>query len=382
MKQKPRTMDHAERQEVWLRFRRGESLRAIASVLGRHDSSVGDLVRAHGGVAPVPDRRAGRALSMQEREVISRGMASGVSFRQIAIDLGRPTCTVSREVQRHGGRSRYRATLADERAWSNARRPKACRIALEPQLQALVTQKLLDDWSPQQIASWLKLEHADRPELQVSHETIYRTLFIQSRGALRKELLAHLRSRQPQRRARGAPGASAARGQIKDAVSIRERPASVEDRSVPGHWEGDLICGANNSYVGTLVERHSRFVMLLKLQGKDTASVVGALTQCIQRLPAALARSLTWDRGMELADHAAFTVETGVQVYFCDPRSPWQRGSNENTNGLLRQYLPRKDDLSRFTQEQLDEFARKLNTRPRQTLGFRTPAYTYERVLH
>jgi IS30 family transposase len=366
-------LTHDERQEVWRLFSQGESRRAIGRALGRHDSSIGDLIGRRGGVAPVPASRAPWTLTLGDRETISRGLAVGSSYRQIAMQLDRPTCTVSREVARHGGRSAYRATLADERAWANASRPKACKLAGSPALQQWVSEGLERRWSPKQIAAESKRAHPDHAELHVSHETIYRTLFIQGRGALRKELAEHLRGRRPRRRARRAPLVPTGRGQIKDAVSIRERPAEAEDRAVPGHWEGDLICGAYNSQVATLVERHSRYVMLVKVAGKDTESVVTALAAAIQTLPDALKRSLTWDRGMEMAAHAKFTVATDVRVYFCDPHSPWQRGSNENTNGLLRQYLPRAADLSTLTQAQLDAIADEMNDRPRQTLGWFSP---------
>jgi IS30 family transposase len=356
-------------------------MRQIARAMERNPSSVNELVNSRGGVAPPPARRSARALSLQDREAISRGLAMNRPYRQIALDLGRPTSTVSREVRRHGGRGRYRAVIADERAWRLARRPKRCRLAQLPELRLQVARHLAMDWSPRQIASSLKLEHPNRPELQVSHETIYRSLFIQTRGVLRKELAAHLRSHRTIRRSKNAPTTPPGRGQIKDAISIRERPAEVEDRAVPGHWEGDLIFGADNSYVGTLVERHSRFVMLVKVDGKDSATVVKALTRKVKRLPAALRRSLTWDRGTEMTEHHKFTIATDVKVYFCDPRSPWQRGSNENTNGLLRQYLPRTSDLSMLTQKELDRIALRLNQRPRETLGFRTPAFKLAQTL-
>ncbi|MDC8014669.1 IS30 family transposase [Tahibacter soli] len=376
-----RTLSQAERQEVWRRFRAGESLRQIARGLSRNASSVTDLVKARGGVAPMASRRSARTLTLHDREHISRGLVAGDSFRQIACELGRPTSTISREVGRHGGRQGYRAVLADERAWQRARRPKVCRLARSHRLRHQVASKLRQDWSPNQIAQWLKLEHPHEPEQRVSHETIYRSLFIQARGALKKELMTHLRSQRQLRRSRNAERVPQGRGQIPDAVSISERPAQIEDRAVPGHWEGDLICGANNSYVGTLVERHSRFVMLVKLAGKDTQTVVRALARRMKRLPATLRGSLTWDRGAEMTAHARFTLATDMAVYFCDPRSPWQRGSNENTNGLLRQYLPRKADLSLFTQTQLDAISRRLNQRPRETLAFRTPAFKLAQAL-
>ena len=251
-------------------------------------------------------------------------------------------------------------------------RPKACRLALHEKLRTLVASKLMQDWSPEQISGWLKQSYPDDESLRVSHETIYLSLFIQARGALKQELIQHLRSKRRIRRSRPPHGHS--QGKIVDAISIRERPAEVEDRAIPGHWEGDLLRGAGNTHVVTLVERKSRFCVLVKVPGKDTATVVAALIQHVGQLPAELRRSLTWDRGLEMAQHKTFTMATDMQVYFCDPQSPWQRGSNENTNGLLRQYLPKNAYLSRFSQSELDEIALRLNTRPRQTLGFRTPA--------
>jgi IS30 family transposase len=339
------------------------------------------LLNRRGGVAPVPARRSPRALTLADREAISRGLAAHQSYREIALELKRPTSTISREVARHGGRRRYRAVLADERAWRSARRPKPCRLALLPNLRHEVAGRLRNDFSPKEIAGSLKVDFPDQPDMHVSHETIYRSLFIQTRGVLRKELAAHLRSQRTVRRSKNAPGTPPGRGQIKDAISIRDRPPEVEDRAVPGHWEGDLIYGAENSYVATLVERQSRFVLLAKVDGKDTETVVAALVRKIKKLPQALKRSLTWDRGTEMADHARFTMATKMQVYFCDPRSPWQRGSNENTNGLLRQYLPRESVLSDLSQAELDKIAQRLNIRPRETLGFRTPAFKLQQAL-
>jgi IS30 family transposase len=288
---------------------------------------------------------------------------------------------VTREIHRNGGRHAYRASEAEANAWDRARRPKRCRMACNAELRSRVAEKLADDWSPQQIAFWLKKEHPDDPSLHVSHETIYRTLFVQARGALKKELVAHLRVSKSVRRPNGVAHSLGRLGQLKDTVSIRERPAEVEDRAVPGHWEGDLLCGSNQSFIATLVERHTRFVMLVKVSGKDSASVVGALTKHVRKLPTELFRSLTWDRGKEMAEHKKFTIATNVQVYFCDPQSPWQRGSNENTNGLLRQYFPKKTDLSGYSQAYLNKIARKLNTRPRMTLGWDNPAERLNRVL-
>src|ERR1700758_3592681 len=363
-----------QRVEVWRRWKAGESLHAIGCALGKDHVVVHLLLRRHGGIAPSIRRRSRRVLTLAEREDISRGIASGCSLRIIAQRLSRASSTVTREVASHGGRAQYRASDADQRAWQLALRPKVCRLALHEKLRTLVASKLIEDWSPEQISGWLKTEYPNDESLRVSHETIYRSLFLQARGALKKELIQHLRSQRRIRRSRHSSVHGHSQGKIVDAISIRERPAEVEDRAIPGHWEGDLLRGARNSHVATLVERHSRFCMLVKVPGKDTATVVAALTQHVQQLPATLRRSLTWDRGLEMAQHKSFTMATDVQVYFCDPQSPWQRGSNENTNGLLRHYLPKKSDLSQFTQSELDQIALRLNQRPRKTLGFETPA--------
>jgi len=367
-------LSSAQRADMWSRWKVGQSLNAIGRALGKDKQVIHFLLACHGGIAPPVRRRSRRALTLAEREDISRGMASGCSMRVIAQRLSRASSTVSREVARHGGRAQYRARDADQRTWQLALRPKVCRLALHDELRTMVASKLTEDWSPQQISGWLKTEYPKDESLRVSHETIYRSLFIQARGALKKELIQHLRSQRRIRRSRHASVHGHSQGKIVDAISIRERPAEVEDRAIPGHWEGDLLRGAGNSHVVTLVERSSRFVTLIKVSGKDTGTVVAALSQHVQQLPAALRRSLTWDRGLEMAQHKSFTMATDMQVYFCDPQSPWQRGSNENTNGLLRQYLPKKSDLSQFTQSELDAIALRLNTRPRQTLGFRTPA--------
>jgi IS30 family transposase len=368
----------AQRVEVWRRWKAGESLHAIGRAVGKAHVVVNFLLKRHGGIAPPVRRRSRRALTLAEREDISRGMASGCPMRIIAQRLRRAPSTVSREVARHGGRAKYRAHEADQQAWESAQQPKPCRLATHSHLQEIVTSKLLQDWSPEQISGWLKRDYPNDESLRVSHETIYRSLFIQARGVLKKELIQHLRSKRRIRRSRHASIHGHSQGKIVDAISIRERPAEAEDRAIPGHWEGDLLSGAGNSHVITLVERHSRLCILGKVSGKDTATVVAALIQLVQSLPAALRRSVTWDRGLEMAQHKSFTIATDVQVYFCDPQSPWQRGSNENTNGLLRQYLPKKANLSRFSQAELDEIALRLNTRPRQTLGFRTPADTLQ----
>ena len=371
---KRRGLSAEQKAELWKRWKAGQSLKEIGRALGKDHVVVHFVLARHGGIAPPARRRSRRVLTLAEREDISRGIASGCSMRVVAQGLHRAPSTVSREIARHGGRPQYRVSEADQRAWESSLRPKPCRLATHTALRDMVAGKLIEDWSPQQISGWLKMEYPNDPSLRVSHETIYRSLFIQARGALKQELVRHLRSQRRIRRSRHSSVHGHSRGQIVDAISIRERPAEANDRAVPGHWEGDLLAGADNSYVITLVERASRFCMLRKVAGKDTATVVAALSQHIGQLPAALRRSLTWDRGLEMAQHKTFTMATDVQVYFCDPQSPWQRGSNENTNGLLRQYLPKKADLSRFSQAELDEIALRLNTRPRQTLGFRTPA--------
>jgi IS30 family transposase len=333
-------------------------------------------VRSVGGFPPPERTRNPRHLSLAEREEISRGLGAGHTLTWMAAQLGRSVSTVGREVARNGGASAYRATVADSHAWERATRPQACKLAGRGRLRRTVAAKLRQQWSPEQIAGWLRTTFPDDERMQLSHETIYRSLFVQARGVLRKELAAHLRTRRVMRRSRHATLTGQHRGQIVDAVSIRERPPQVEDRAVPGHWEGDLLEGVGGSAMATLVERTSRFTMLVKVQGKDTAGVTTALARQVRKLPAALRRSLTWDRGHEMAHHKAFTVATDVAVYFCDPSSPWQRGTNENTNRLLRQYFPKRTDLSGHSQAHLNRIARRLNQRPRKTLGFRTPADT------
>jgi IS30 family transposase len=342
--------------------------------LDKSHSSIQFLLLQHGGIAPAMRHRSERALTLAEREDISRGIASGLSIREIARGLQRAASTVSREVVRNGGQSLYRASEADQQAWRTSLRPKRCLLALRWKLRVIVASKLILDWSPEQISGWLKIRYPHNESMRVSHETIYRSLFIQARGVLKKELMQHLRSRRLTRRSRHARAGGKSQGQIVDAVSIRERPAEVEDRAIPGHWEGDLLSGTGNSHIATLVERHSRFTLLVKVPSKETATVVAALSRQIRKLPATLRRSLTWDRGLEMAKHKSFTVATKVNVYFCDPQSPWQRGTNENTNGLLRQYFSRKTDLSGYSQADLDKVAMRLNQRPRKTLGFETPA--------
>jgi len=363
-----------EQNEVWRQFHAGHSQVEIARDLGRHDGSVRGFVSGCGGVRPVPRTRAARVLSSDEREMISRGVAVGESVRAIARQLGRAPSTISREIARHGNREQYRAVRADRRAWERARRPKPCRLATQPVLCAVVAAKLAQQWSPTQIAGWLAMTHPTDPTMHVSPETIYRSLYMQARGVLKRELQLELRRHHLIRRSQRANTAGSGRGQIVGAVSIAERPASIEDRAIPGHWEGDLLAGSRTTYIATLVERASRYVHLVKVPNKDTQSVVTALLREVRHLPHGLLASLTWDRGHELAQHARFTMATDVAVYFCDPRSPWQRGSNENTNGLLRQYFPKGTNLAQYSQADLNAVALRLNTRPRKTLGFRTPA--------
>jgi IS30 family transposase len=364
----------AEKTELWDRWQRGESLKAIGRAFGKPSSSIYNQVAPHGGIRPVPRRRSRLALTLSEREEISRGIAVHQSARSMARLLGRSPSTVNREISRNGGYDDYRAASADEKAWVRARRPKRCKLATNSWLRQAVANKLRSNWAPEQIAGWLKRANPKDECNRVSHETIYRSLFVQARGALKKELLGHLRSRRTIRRSKQAGLNGDGRGQIKDLVSIRERPAAVEDRAVPGHWEGDLLAGSENSYIATLVERHTRYVMLAKVPNKDTQTVVSALIKQAKKLPDELYKSLTWDRGKELTDHRRFTLATNIAVYFCDPQSPWQRGSNENTNGLLRQYFPKGTDLSVHSQAHLNKVARQLNERPRETLQFETPA--------
>jgi IS30 family transposase len=362
----------AQEAQLWRRRKDNERLGEIARALGQPYDTLYGRVAARGGCAPVERRRHQRSLSLHEREEISRGLSAQRSIRQIARRLGRAASTVSREVGRLGTRS-YRALEADRQAWRLAKRPKVCKLGLNPRLRLVVARKLSEQWSPKQIAGWLPKIFPHDHSMRVSHETIYRSLFIQSRGVLKKQLQKQLRTRRRLRRSK-QPTVLAKQGQIVDAVSIRERPAEAEDRAVPGHWEGDLLEGSKGTQIATLVERHSRFVMLVRVPNKESATVVRALSKIVCRLPQQLRRSLTWDRGTEMHRHKDFTVATKVQVYFCDPRSPWQRGSNENTNGLLRQYFPKGTDLSNHSQAHLNAIARRLNTRPRETLGFDTPA--------
>ena len=377
-KRRRRMFSAAESAEVWDRWQRGEGLKLIGRVFDRSSGAIFQHLKPHGGIRPAPRRRSQRVLSLDDREEISRGVAAGVSLRSIAAQLHRAPSTLSRELRRNGGHRRYRAAGADKRAWDRALRPKLCKLARHEELRQLVAARLHDNWSPEQIAGWLMHTYPDDEAHQVSHETIYRSLFVQARGVLKKDLQAHLRSGRAIRRSRHATGKGGQRGSLTDMISIRERPACVEDRAVPGHWEGDLLCGSSNSYIVTLVERHTRYVLLAKVQSRDSRSVITALIEQAKRLPDELRKSLTWDRGKEMAEHKRFTLATDVTVYFCDPQSPWQRGSNENTNGLLRQYFPKGTDLAVHSQERLDEVARQLNGRPRKTLGYETPAERFE----
>lgn len=382
MKYRTRTY-YTDSQKVlmWQRWKEGWTLHQIAQLFNRAHTSVGGILARTGGFRPSQRNRSPKALTLAQREEISRCVAEGRSLRSIAVQLARAPSTISRELRRNGGRTGYRATEADDAAWDRALRPKRCKLVDNRALARIVSDKLRSLWSPEQIAGWLKHTYPCDESQHVSHETIYRSLFIQARGALKKELLQHLRRTRGMRRSRHHTQKTDIHGQIVDAVSIRERPASAEDRAVPGHWEGDLLFGSRNSQIATLVERQTRYLMLVKLAGKDTQTVVNALIKNARKLPQELYKSLTWDRGKEMANHKRFTLATDIQVYFCDPQSPWQRGSNENTNGLLRQYLPKGIDLSSYSQAKLNAMARQLNERPRKTLGFQTPAQMFDQTV-
>jgi IS30 family transposase len=370
-----------QKREMWDRWSSGESLKSIGRAFDRGSSSIYNVLSHTGGIRPPERTRSRLALSLSEREEISRGVASALSLRGIANQIKRAPSTISREIARNGGLHAYRASDAESSAWERAHRPKLCKLRTHAFVRRAVIRKLQLQWSPQQIAGWLKQTHPGEEDKQVSHETIYKSLFIQARGALKKELLAHLRTQRTLRKSKHASLKKKGLGQIKDMVSIRERPASVEDRAVPGHWEGDLIAGSRNSYIATLVERHTRYVMLAKVKSKEYETVINALIKQSKKLPTELYKSLTWDRGKELSDHQRFSLATHINVYFCDPSSPWQRGSNENTNGLLRQYFPKGTDLSIHSQVKLNAIARRLNERPRQTLEFETPAQRFNQCV-
>ena len=364
----------AQKAEIWDRWQRGESLNSIGRVFDRPSSSIFGQLETTGGGRPATRRRSRLALTLSEREEISRGIATTQTLREIATTLNRSPSTISREINRNGGYDNYRAAKADQAAWDRGHRPKQCKLACHPMLKYIVATKLNRKWSPKQIADWLKKTYPKEENKQVLHETIYRSLFIQARGVLKKELQLTLRTQRAIRRAKQHSIKSEGLGKITNTISISERPACVEDRAIPGHWEGDLISGSNNSHMATLVERHSRYVMLVKIKGKGTETVISALIKHAKKLPTELYKSLTWDRGKEMADHQRFTLATDVDVYFCDPQSPWQRGTNENTNRLLRQYFPKGTDLSVHSQITLNKVARELNERPRETLEFETPA--------
>lgn len=382
MKQRPRIY-YTETQKalMWERWQKGESLQQIAQLFDRNHSSIQGILAETGGIRPAQRCRSRLALTLAEREEISRAVVAGHSIRSIATLLGRAPSTISREIKRNGGQECYRASKADQAAWDRAHRPKICKLAENRALAHIVAGRLQMQWSPEQIAGWLKRTYPGDENYQVSHETIYRSLFIQARGALKKELLAHLRRTRAMRRSRHYTQKTDDHGRIVDAVSISERPAAVEDRAVPGHWEGDLLCGTTNSQIATLVERHTRYVMLVKVASKDTETVTNALIKNARKLPLELYKSLTWDRGKEMADHKRFTLATDIKVYFCDPQNPWQRGSNENTNGLLRQYFPKGTDLSVYSQAKLNAVARRLNERPRKTLNYETPAERFHQSV-
>lgn len=379
MKYRQRTFyTDKQKSEMWDRWQRGESLSSIGRRFDRASSSIFPHLARTGGIRPPERSRSRFALNLIEREEISRGLVANRSFRSIARTLKRSPSTISREVRRNGGRQAYRAARSDQRAWDCASRPKSCKLSFNAPLCQLIARKLRLKWSPQQIAGWLKRKHPDEEQNRVSHETIYRSLYVQTRGVLKKELQDCLRSPRAIRRSRHATQKGLKLRKIKDAIPISERPPEIEDRAVPGHWEGDLIVGSNNSYIATLVERHSRFVMLAKVENKDTQSVITALIKQARKLPKELYQSLTWDRGSEMTGHRKFTMATTIDVYFCDPQSPWQRGSNENTNRLLRQYFPKGIDMSVFSQAKLSAVARQLNERPRKTLQYQTPAEKFE----
>ncbi len=382
MKRRPRIYySDSQKALMWERWKQGWTLHEIGKLFDRMHTSIQRILAETGGIRPAERSRSPTALTLAEREEISRAMATGESIRSIAARLGRAPSTISREIKRNGGGDGYRANQADQAAWDRARRPKCCKLSENRSLARIVAAKLRMLWSPEQIAGWLKHTYPCDESHHVSHVTIYRTLFIQARGALKKELLEHLRRTRGMRRSRHYTQKTAIHGQIIDAVAISERPACVEDRAVPGHWEGDLVFGSGNSQIATLVERQTRYVMLVKLDSKDSQTVVNALIKTARKLPQELYKSLTWDRGTEMHAHKQFTLATDIQVYFCDPKSPWQRGSNENTNGLLRQYMPKGMDISGLSQLQLNAIARQLNERPRKTLGFHTPAEMFSECV-
>jgi IS30 family transposase len=382
MNRRPRIYyTESQRSLMWDHWQKGDSLQQIAQLFDRNHPSIERILAESGGIRPAQRRRSRLALTLAEREEISRAVVAGQSIRAIAATLERAPSTISREIKRNGDRETYRASQADQAAWDRAHRPKTCKLVENSALAHIVAGKLQMRWSPEQIAGWLKHTYPDDENDQVSHETIYRSLYIQARGALKKELVQHLRRTRVMRRSRHHTQKTDNHGRIKDTISISERPATVADRAVPGHWEGDLLCGSGNSQIATLVERHTRYVMLVKVERKDTETVTNALIKQARKLPQELYKSLTWDRGSEMADHKRFTLATDIQVYFCDPQNPWQRGTNENTNGLLRQYFPKGTDLSAYSQAKLNGVARQLNQRPRKTLNYETPAERFNQCV-
>jgi len=382
MKQRQRIYyTESQRALMWERWRKGETLHQIAQLFDRGHSSIQPILAETGGIRPALRCRSRLALTLAEREEISRAVVAGQSIRSVAMRLGRAPSSVSREIKRNDGQEGYRASQADQLAWDRARRPKTCKRVQNRALAQIVARKLQLPWSPEQIAGWLRRAYLGNEDYQVSHETIYRSLFIQARGALKKELLEHLRRTRAMRRSRHHTLKTGTHGRINEMVSISERAATIEDHAVPGHWEGDLLFGRANSQIATLVERQTRYVMLVKVANKDTETVINALIKHAHKLPQELYKSLTWDRGKEMAEHTRFTVATDIEVYFCDPQSPWQRGSNENTNGLLRQYLPKGTDLSAYSQAKLNAVARRLNERPRKTLNYETPAERFHQSV-
>ena len=362
---------------IWAMWRRGDAIREMERTLGETLPRIRRYLRQWGGIPPIPRQRRANQLTLAEREEISRGIAAGLSARAIARRIDRPSSTVSREIARNGGRDAYRALVADAAAFDRARRPKPSKLATHPDLRGVVADKLDDDWSPQQIAQWLRREFHGDAAMQISHESIYRDLYMPSRKVFDASMFHRLRSERSIRRPRGKKR-SHGRGQIRNMVSIRERPTEADTRQVAGHWEGDLVFGARPSAVATLVDRATRYAMVVALpDGNKADAVARALIDHLGRLPAPLRRSLTWDRGSEMAHHSVITTALSLPVFFCDPHHPWQRGTNENTNRLLRQYLHKNADLATFTRDELDAIAAKLNQRPRRVLGWATPAEAF-----
>lgn len=369
-----KTFSREEKERCWSLWRKGLGYSDIAREMNSKPGTIFGLVRINGGYPAPIHKRSPRHLSLPEREEISRGIANGESIRKMAAKLSRAPSTISREIARHGGRRYYRAHKADSKAWSSARRKKSCKLAMRPYLARVVTEKLNLKWAPQQISGWLKIQYGIDSDMYVSHETIYKTLYMPKRTVLEKDLMGNLRFGHKMRHSkkhttRGDRGSI----RIVNGRSIHERPEEVARRKKAGHWEGDLISGSGNTHIATLVERSSLYTILVQVDGKDTDSVVSGLIREMSALPKALRKSLTWDRGMELAKHQHLHEAIDTDIYFCDPQSPWQRGINENTNGLLRQFFPKKTPLGHFEQHDLNEVANLLNNRPRKTLGYRTP---------